>query len=79
MVTEKQKLFTKVTGLTFNVEKITDKNKLAWLVPDGSMLNNEDGRKAKDTKAFLEEAEIDIKSKIELYDDEESGDSGSNA
>lgn len=75
----KQELFTKVTGLTYDLEKISDKTKLAWLVPDGSMLNNEEGRKAIDTKAFLEAADIDVKSKIELYDDEEeSSGSGSN-
>ena len=77
----KQELFTKVTGLTYDVEKITDPVKLAWLVPDGAMLNNKDGRKAIDTAAFLEAAGIEVKSKIELYDDEEEtsgSSSGSN-
>jgi len=85
MATEKQKLFTKVTGLTYDVEKITDPVKLAWLVPDGSMLSNKEGRKAKETVAFLEAAGLDKSVKlseveISAYEDEEvSGGSGSSS
>ena len=77
----KQELFTKVTGLTFDVEKITDKAKLAWLVPDGAMLDNPEGRKAKETEEFLDAAGIEKNlkfSEIEVeYDDEEPSE-GSN-
>jgi len=64
----KQELFTKVTGLTFDVEKITDENKLAWLIPDGAMLDNEEGRKAQQTAEFMDAAGLDKSLK---YDDEE--------
>ena len=71
----KQELFTKVTGLTFDVEKIQDNDKLAWLIPDGAMLENPEGRKAKDTKEFMSAAGLDEDSKfstIEVnYDDED--------
>ena len=78
----KQELFTKVTGLTYDVEKITDPEKLAWLIPDGAMLENEDGRKAQLTKEFMEMAGISKDKKFSTvevnYDDvEESDDSSS--
>jgi len=77
----KQELFTKVTGLTFDVEKITDSEKLAWLIPDGAMLNNVDGRKAKETKEFMNIAGLDENSKFSTvevdYDDEENDDNTS--
>lgn len=77
----KQELFTKVTGLTFDVENV-DPDKLAWLVPDGSMLSNKDGRKAKDTVAFLDAAGLDKNTKlseveISAYDDEDISDDDS--
>lgn len=71
----KQELFTKVTGLTFDVEKITDETKLAWLIPDGKMLDNPEGRKAKDTAEFMDAAGLDKNLK---YDEvEEGGDDSS--
>jgi hypothetical protein len=77
----KQELFTKVTGLTFDVEKITDSKKLAWLIPDGAMLDNSDGRKALETKEFINVAGIDENSKFSTvevdYDDEENDDNTS--
>jgi hypothetical protein len=77
----KQELFTKVTGLTFDVEKITDLDKLAWLIPDGAMLDNPDGRKAKETKEFMALAGLSEDSKFSTvevdYDDEEENNSSS--
>ena len=74
----KQELFTKVTGLTFDVEKIKDEQKLTWLIPDGAMLNdNENNRKAKETKEFMAAAGLDEDSKFSTIDidyDPESGD-----
>ena len=75
----KQELFTKVTGLTFDVEKVTDPTKLAWLVPDGAMLDNPNGRKRIDTKAFLDAARLETTSKIDIYDDEEDNDNNSSS
>ena len=77
----KQELFTKVTGLTYDVEKITDKTKLAWLVPDGAMLQGDKAknRKAQDTAAFLEAAGLTETSKIDVYDDEEPAGSSSSS
>ncbi len=73
----KQELFTKVTGLTFDVEKITDPNKLAWLIPDGSMLEGE-GRKTELTKEFMAAADLDEDSKFSTvevdYDDTDTSD-----
>jgi hypothetical protein len=59
----KQELFTKVTGLTFDVSKVDD-SKLAWLIPDGKMLDGE-GKKTELTKEFMAEANIDIAEKFE--------------
>lgn len=77
----KQELFTKVTGLTFDVEKITDLDKLAWLIPDGAMLDNADGRKAKETKEFMTLVGLSEDSKFSTvevdYDDEEENNSSS--
>ena len=73
----KQELFTKVTGLTFDVEKITDENKLAWLIPDGKMLDNPEGRKAKETTEFMDAAGLDKNLKydeVEENDDDSSSD-----
>lgn len=81
MATEKQQLFTKVTGLTYDVEKITDPVKLAWLVPDGAMLQGDKAknRKAQDTAAFLKAAGLTETSKIDVYDDEEPAGSSSSS
>lgn len=70
-----QELFTKVTGLTWDVEsliaegKIT-KEKLAWLVPDGAMLEGdvETNRKRKETAEFLEAVDIDSDLKFSTAD-----------
>lgn len=70
----KQELFTKVTGLTFDVEAIKDDAKLAWLIPDGAMLDNPEGRKAKETAEFMEAAGLDKGLK---YDEEEPSDDDS--
>ena len=77
----KQELFTKVTGLTYDVEKITDNAKLAWLVPDGAMLqgDKEKNRKAKETAEFLAAAGLEETSKIDVYDDEEPAGSSSSS
>ena len=64
----KQEMFTKVTGLTFDVKKITDEKKLAWLIPDGKMLDNAEGRKAKETKEFMAAAGLDEDSKFSTID-----------
>jgi len=60
----KQELFTKVTGLTFDVEKITDPVKLAWLIPDGAMLDGTEGRKFQEAQEFMSAAGIDISGKV---------------
>lgn len=77
----KQELFTKVTGLTFDVEKITDPEKLAWLIPDGAMLENSEGRKAKETSEFMDLAGIDKTKKFSTidvdYDDEDDNEDNS--
>ena len=77
----KQELFTKVTGLTFDVEKITDDTKLAWLVPDGAMLqgDKEKNRKAKETAEFLVAAGLSETSKIDVYDEEDTTDNDSSS
>ena len=58
-----QKLFTKVTGLTFSVDKIPAE-KLAWYIPDGAMLDNNDSEKLKVTSEFMESAGIDMSEKV---------------
>jgi hypothetical protein len=58
-----QKLFTKVTGLTFSVDKIPAE-KLAWYIPDGAMLDNNDSEKLKITSEFMESAGIDMSEKV---------------
>lgn len=79
----KQELFTKVTGLTFDVEKITDLDKLAWLIPDGAMLDNPEGRKAKETKEFMALVGLSEDSKFSTvevdYDDTEDDDDNSSS
>ena len=59
----KQELFTKVTGLTFDVEKISA-DKLGWYIPDGAMLDNSDSRKLQDTQEFMEEAGLPVEGKV---------------
>ena len=58
-----QKLFTKVTGLTFSVDKIPAE-KLAWYIPDGAMLDNNDSEKLKVTAEFMESVGIDMSEKV---------------
>ena len=62
----KQELFTKVTGLTWDVEKLANMPdaKKQWLIPDGVILENVDGVKFKLTKEFADEIGIDINSKV---------------
>ena len=69
----KQELFTKVTGLTFDVEKITDPVKLAWLIPDGAMLDNAEGRRFETTKEFMSTAGIDVDGKVSLIIESTAG------
>lgn len=59
----KQELFTKVTGLTFDVEKLSPE-KLAWLIPDGSMLDN-NSPKFELTKEFMEVAGLNVDGKVD--------------
>lgn len=59
----KQELFTKVTGLTFDVEKITDPVKLAWLIPDGAMLDG-NGRRFEITQEFMDAAGLNVEGKV---------------
>jgi len=58
-----RELFTKVTGLTFDPSNIPA-DKLAWLIPDGAMLEGEENRKAKLTKDFMEDANLDLSKKF---------------
>ena len=77
----KQELFTKVTGLTWDVETLTDKELLSWLVPRGAMLSGdpETNEKLKDTLEFCEAAGIELESNTDGYDDiEDNGDDSSN-
>ena len=71
----KQELFTKVTGLTWDVEKLANmpEEKKKWLIPDGVILENADGVKFKMTKEFMDEIGLDIadKSLVEIIEDEE--------
>ena len=69
----KQELFTKVTGLTFDVDKL-DTDKLSWLTPRGAMLNGEadNNDKLKDTLEFFDAAGIDYDNSN--YDDVEDTD-----
>ena len=69
----KQELFTKVTGLTFDVEKITDPVKLAWLIPDGAMLDNAEGSRFEITKEFMSAAGIDVDGKVALIIESTAG------
>lgn len=74
-----QELFTKVTGLTWNVNLLNNmsEEKLLWLIPDGAMLSRS-GRKQEFTKQLLEELSINIESKIsteELIKDKTSEES----
>lgn len=59
----KQELFTKVTGLTFDVEKIPVE-KLSWLIPDGKMLDNAESSKFQAFSEFAEAAGLEISGKI---------------
>ena len=78
----KQELFTKVTGLTFDVEKLS-KEKLEWLIPDGAMLDNPEGRKVKETAEFMDVAGIDKTKKFSTidvdYDDEDNNNDDSDS
>lgn len=78
---EKQALFTKVTGLTFDHEAITDPAKLAWLIPDGAMLQGDKtkNRKAQDTAAFMKAFNLEESSKIDVYDEEDTTESSSSS
>ena len=62
-MTEKQRLFTKITGLTFDVEKVSAE-KLSWLIPDGKMLDNSEGKRFVETRAFMEEAGLPVAGKV---------------
>lgn len=77
-----QELFTKVTGLTYDVNLITDENLKKWLIPDGSMLDT-DGDKADATKELIEAWGLSLDDKfssVEVeYDDEEDSDSDSSS
>ena len=79
----KQELFTKVTGLTYDVEDIKDEELLTWLIPDGAMLDDPEGEKAKDTAEFMAAAGLDKSTKFDdedtdndssSYDDEDDSD-----
>lgn len=73
---EIQKLFTKVTGITWDITKLSDEARkkllVKWLIPDGSMLevNNQ---KSKDIIQLLEAFGLNKNEKIDLsFDDSES-------
>ncbi len=71
--------FYKATGNTWDVaslleaEKIT-KEKLAWMIPDGAMLEDPEGRRYKESKDFMDALEIDMseKSTVEPVTNEET-------
>lgn len=74
----KQELFTKVTGLTCNVEDITDESLLSWVIPAGAMLGGDidKNQKAKDTLELCEALGVDPTEKFGEdvnYDDNDNG------
>lgn len=81
----KQELFTKVTGLTFDVEEYLESHEneqVAWLIPDGAMLDSA-GNKKDDTLALLEELGLDKETKFSTadieYDDEDPSENDSSS
>ena len=77
---ELQELFTKVTGLKWDIESVKDTKtdeQLAWLIPDGAMLDNPEGRKAKDTKELLAMLGLTEDTKFSEVDIEEGDDNSS--
>lgn len=64
-----QELFTKVTGLTWDVNKLTDSQKKRWLIPDGAMLDK-NNKKAKDTIELLSKLGLSKEDKIDLTPEE---------
>lgn len=65
-----QELFTKVTGLTWDVNKLTDSQKKRWLIPDGAMLDK-NNKKAKDTIELLSKLGLSKEDKIDLTPEEQ--------
>ena len=65
-----RQLFTKVTGLTFDPSNLSEE-KLAWLIPDGAMLEGENNRRAELTKEFMEDAGLDLSEKFSDVEPEE--------
>lgn len=80
---ELQELFTKVTGLTWDIASVKDEKtdeELAWLIPDGAMLDDPECQKAKDTKELLGMLGLseDTKfSEVEVEEGDDSSDNGS--
>lgn len=59
-----QELFTKVTGITWSIEKLSDMSddKVKWFIPDGAMLDKE-CLKFRLTKEFMSKLGLDIHDK----------------
>lgn len=77
---ELQELFTKVTGLTWDIASVKDEKtdeELAWLIPDGAMLDDPECQKAKDTKELLGMLGLSEDTKFSEVDIEEGDDSSS--
>lgn len=77
---ELQELFTKVTGLTWDIEAVKDEKtaeELAWLIPDGAMLDDPEYQKAKDTKELLGLLGLSEDTKFSEVDIEEGSDDSS--
>lgn len=66
-----QELFTKVTGLTWDVNKLTDEEKKKWLIPDGAMLDGK-SEKLNDTLELLKKFGLSAEDKIELTEEEKA-------
>jgi len=78
---ELQELFTKVTGLTWDIASVKDEKtdeELAWLIPDGAMLDDPECQKAKDTKELLGMLGLSEDTKFSEVDIEEGDDSSDN-
>lgn len=78
---ELQELFTKVTGLTWDITSVKDDKtpeELAWLIPDGAMLDDPEYQKAKDTKELLGLLGLSEDTKFSEVDIEEGSDDDSN-
>lgn len=78
---ELQELFTKVTGLTWDIASVKDEKtdeELAWLIPDGAMLDDPECQKAKDTKELLGLLGLSEDTKFSEVDIEEGDDSSDN-